>query len=497
MNARFEAGAPAAIRGLARRALSLGAANAFEYAVQFLLPVVLVRCLEPEAFGEYRLLWLATGTAMAVVTQAMPGCLYYYLPRADAATRRLYINQTLLFLAAAGLVAAWAVSSWNPWLPDRLDGLAARGAIVPAFVLLWVIASFLDLLPTVEERVAWQARATISLSMLRAVALSLTAILTQELASVLLALLAFVAVKIAVLLAYVAGHHGLRGPVLRWREFSGQLKYAAPFGAAALLYGLRTQADLWVAAALFPVGLFAAFSIAAALGPLVNLFRVSVVHAFLPRMSRLQAAGDLPGMIELNRRANVLVGALVYPLLAFVFAFADEIVTIVYTAAYVDAAPVMRVYIAGLAALVVEVASITFLLRQGAFALRVGLGALIISVALSWLAAHAYGLAGAAAGSVTAVYLDLAVTLRYLARRTGVPVRRMQDWRALGRTVLAASLSAALAWGMVESHFAASAPHLRLLVGGALLATVYLAMQARSGMGLGWLNAARHPGREV
>ncbi|HEU4643988.1 MAG TPA: hypothetical protein VFS80_00305, partial [Burkholderiales bacterium] len=60
---------------LGARAFSLGAANAFEVALQFLLPVVLVRCLEPDAFGEYRLLWLAVGTVMAILTQAMPGSL--------------------------------------------------------------------------------------------------------------------------------------------------------------------------------------------------------------------------------------------------------------------------------------------------------------------------------------------------------------------------------------------------------------------------------------
>src|SRR6185436_6028773 len=105
-----EAPAPDAERGLGRRALSLGAANAFDYAVQFLLPVVLVRCLDADAFAHYRLLWLAVGTAMAVVTMAVPGSLYYYLPRSDEPEKRLYINQTLLFLAIAGTLAAWAVS---------------------------------------------------------------------------------------------------------------------------------------------------------------------------------------------------------------------------------------------------------------------------------------------------------------------------------------------------------------------------------------------------
>src|SRR5258705_817906 len=48
--------------GLKRRALSLGAMKAFDHAMQFLLPVVLVRALDTATFGEYRLLWLAIGT---------------------------------------------------------------------------------------------------------------------------------------------------------------------------------------------------------------------------------------------------------------------------------------------------------------------------------------------------------------------------------------------------------------------------------------------------
>ena len=42
--------------GLKRRALSLGMVKAFDQAMQFLLPVVLVRCLDAATFGEYRLL---------------------------------------------------------------------------------------------------------------------------------------------------------------------------------------------------------------------------------------------------------------------------------------------------------------------------------------------------------------------------------------------------------------------------------------------------------
>jgi O-antigen/teichoic acid export membrane protein len=492
MSADLEARMPVpTVHRLGQRALSLGVAKALDFAIQFLLPVVLVRYLDPSAFGQYRLLWLAVGTVMAVATMDMPAGLYYFLPRSDSATKRLYINQTFVFLAFTGLVSAWALSTWDPWLPEKLHVLARHDAIVPVFVLLWVMASLLDLLPTIEERVMWQAKATVGLAALRAVALSLAAILTRELGPVLLVLLAFVVFKVAMLLGYVVRYHGFGGPILRRGVFVDQLKYAAPLGAAGALYGLRAQADQWVAAALFPLSMFASFSIAAVLGPLMNLCRLSVSCAFLPSMSRLEAAGDIRAMLELNSRANIMVGALVCPLLAFAFVFAEELVTLVYTGTYVDAAPVMRVYIVGLVALVVELSSITMLLRQAPFVMWLNLVALIVAVALDWWSALHFGLMGAAVGSVIVIYLDRFVTLRRIALRTDVPFRRLQDWRTLGQWMLFATLAAALAWGTVGRYFSASGPHVRLIVGGTLLTAAYAVLAELSGMGRSWLAAVR------
>ncbi|MGH8687877.1 MAG: lipopolysaccharide biosynthesis protein [Burkholderiales bacterium] len=481
---------------LGQRALSLGAANAFEFALQFLLPVVLVRCLDSAAFGQYRLLWLVVGTMVALGSLDMPASLYYFLPRSSTDAKRLYVNQTLAFLAFAGLVAGWAVSSWNPWLPGKLRVLAAHEAVVPAFVLLWMVASLLDLLPAAEERVAWQAKAKVGLAALRALALTLAALLTRQLEPVLLVLLGIVALKLALLLVYVARHHGLRGPILRRRAFSDQLRYAAPLGAAGALYGLRVQADQWVAAALFPLGAFATFSVGALLAPLLTLFRQSVNYAFLPSMSRLQAAGDVRAMLELNSRANLMVGVLLFPLLAFAFVFAQELITIVYTPAYHDAAPVMRVYIVGLAALVLELASLTMLLRQVVFVMVLNGVVLIVSVVLDWYAAQHFGLAGAAAGSVTTIYIDRIITLRRIARCTGVSPARLQDWRGLVRLALFAALAAALAWAIVGRSLGADVPLIRVAAGGTVLGAVYGALVACFGPGREWLAALRARRRE-
>ena len=464
------------LRRLRQRALSLGGAHGFDYITHFLLPVVLARSLDTIAFGQYRLVWLAARTAMAVAPLAMPASLYFFLPRSDRDTRRLYVNQTLLFLCVTGLISGWAVSSWNPWLPASMDALEDHGALVPLFVFLWVVASLLDMLPAIEERVMWQTKTIIGLAVLRTTALAIAAILTRELDPVLMVLIAFVVFKIGLLVLYVARHHGLRGPVLRWRNFVDQVRHATPFGAAGALYDLRAQADQWVAAAIFSLELFAAFSVGTVIGMLISVLRRSVNTAFLPSMSKLQAAGDLRGMLELNSRANVMVGALVCPLAAFAFVFAEEIITIIYTPTYLDAAPVMRVYIVGLLALVLELASITLLLRQGPFVVAVNVAALVLAVPVSWFAAQHFGLAGAAAGSVIAIYIDRLVTLRHISRLSGVRMRRLQDWRTLARLVVYAALAATLAWWLVTRYFAGRGPFLTLLFGGASLAAVYTAL---------------------
>ena len=476
---------------LKRRALTLGSAHTYDYALQFLLPVVLVRYLSTEDFGHYRLLWLTIMTVAGVASLSLPQSLYFFLPRSEPPVRRLYVHQTLLYMLGVGLLGGWAVSAWNPLQPDTIESLNRFGVLLPCLVAFWVSSSLLDILPTIEERIAWQSTTIIALATLRALSLATAAWLTSDLDLLLWLLLGLLLFKFLLLLRYIAGMHGFGGRWLSAPTFLGQFRHAAPFGLSSALFALRSQADQWVVASLFAVHYFAIFSIATVLWPLVNRFRQSVNQTFLPSMSRLHAADDMAGMLELNSRANVLVGRMVYPLLAFTFVFAEELVSLVYTARYIEAAPVMRVYAFSVIALVVELGSITLLLREGVYAMRVNLLALVLSVALSWLGATLYGLPGAAAGSVLVLFLDRLLILRRIARRTGLPVSQLQDWRTLGLLVAFSALSGMLAWAAAGHFFADSGPVVRMLAGGAVLAGAYAALYGLFGStGRGGLLAA-------
>ena len=453
------------LQGLKRRALSLGMIKAFDQAMQFLLPVVLVRCLDAPTFGEYRLLWLTVGTLIGVATLNMAGTLFFFVPRSDPEKKRLYVHQSWIYLAVVGLACALVVG-WS-------GSFAKYGALVPAFITIWFAALLIEYLPTIDERIGWAAVATISVSIVRVVLLGVGAWLTGEMRVVLWLLVAAASLKLGLLLFYVHRHHGLGRPWFDFGVFSGQFRHSAPIGVSSALYNLRGQADQWVTATLFALHSFAAFSIAAILGQVVNLVRTAVMEAFLPSMSRMQAAGEVRGMTDMNARANVLVSGLLYPLLGFVFVYAPDIITVVYTSSYLEGAPVMRVYAIGMALHSIEVGSLLLLLRQGPYAIAVNGAALALSVSTSVAGALYFGLPGAALGSVVGLVFDRALTLRRIASQAGIPLAKLQDWRGLARTALVATLGSALAYGVTHVLLAHAAPLARLAAGAVVLAAIY------------------------
>ena len=83
----------------------LGAAGVIEYGLQLLLPVILVRSLTAEAFGDYRLVWLLATTALAIFPLFIPGSLFHFLPRASPGSRAALMGNSLIFVVGAGAVA--------------------------------------------------------------------------------------------------------------------------------------------------------------------------------------------------------------------------------------------------------------------------------------------------------------------------------------------------------------------------------------------------------
>ncbi len=191
---------------LRRGAVTLTAASMLDFALQLLLPVALVRLLPAPAFADYRLAWLAIGTAMAVAPLALPRSLFYFLPRTAEQQRPAFVHNTLLMLLASGVCAGLLLGPWNTLLPASLRHIAGAAWFLPAFLSVWVAASLAEFLPSARGDPGRQALLIVALAVLRVAVVSLAAV-SGRADVVFAALLAYAAVKLALVLVDVGRHY--------------------------------------------------------------------------------------------------------------------------------------------------------------------------------------------------------------------------------------------------------------------------------------------------
>jgi O-antigen/teichoic acid export membrane protein len=418
-------------QGVVRRMLSVGATQVLEMVLQLLLPVLLVRVLSPDDFGIYRLVWLVVMTVSLTVPMGMLESLFYFLPRATQQDRLGFIRQTELYLVLSSALAMGALLLARAWLPDSVQQACELGLWLVALASFWLWGSLLDQLPTIEERIRWQTLSSIAMSLLRAAVAVAVAWIWRDVYYLIAALVVVSALKVVLLQVYIWQFHRHQPWTLSRKQAVTQFRYALPVGASGMLFGFRRQAEQWIVAALFTPVQFAAFSVAAILSPLLFMARRSVTYVVLPSLSKRQAQGDMGHVLEVNGKVNLALASVLFPVFAYAFVFADEIITLIYTDAFVAAGDVMRVMILGFMLQVIDLQSLVLLLRESNFSTRLNAGLLVLCVPFSWAGAVLGGLPGAAAGGVIGVLAERLFLASRLSRTLNLPLAHLQPWGSI------------------------------------------------------------------
>lgn len=434
----------AAKHSLTSNTILLTLAGGVEFGLQFAIPMIFVRNLEPAAFGQYRLLWLMAATALALAPAFMPQSLFYFLPRASEQQKRVYIGNALAWLAAAGCVAAFVASAFNPFAPDVVRSLFAHsGGMSALFIGGWVLASVMTALPTADGRARWQAGSDVGLAVLRTLLLAGAAIVTHDIRWVVAAMLAEAVARISMLLVYLLTRRGGGKIAWQWAATKTQMAYALPFALGNALFLLRVQADQWVVASMLSTTMLATFAIGAVFLPVASLIRQPLNNAMLPRLNSAYASGDLAEIRRLVGKSSAATTLMLMPVAGALWSLAPEVVQIVYTSRYVDAVPIMRVYLLGMMLNAIAVGHVLPVLDKGRFAAGSNACCLAISVVCSIAGASRWGLIGAACGSVLTLALSELWSMKVVARTLGVATFDLLPWRAIAPAVLGTGLGIA------------------------------------------------------
>lgn len=440
--------------------------------MQFLLPMVLARVFDPTKYGQYMLLWLVVNSTLIVTTVHMPQSLFFVLPHSRSeAEKSWHIFNTLTFLAATGFLAAAAVNPWFSLLPERFVALRENAWIMPAFIFLWTVSQLLDTLPIAEERIRWQSWAIIALSGFRAILLSGLAWFFRDMNLVFCGLLFFAAIKLLVLMTYIVLYHPTKNWGIDPALLRAQLSYAVPFGIGAGLFLLRNQGDQWIAAYLFSAAEYSLFVIGMYLGPFLTLLRESINSAVMPKLSRSHAEDDVEALLELSRNVNTHTALILFPLLIWFLLCAADIIEVIFSAVYRDAASVMRICVLSYFTQTFEANNLFRIVGGGRFSIYLSMGLLLPTIAVSYWGGLSFGLWGAALGALVMTYTGEPIKLHYVARQLARPVSDIVDWSSWLILFAASAVAGLIAYNTVEIF--GHNPLLRCVFGAGVIAVSY------------------------
>lgn len=430
--------------GLLGQSSPLVLARLMSAALTFALPLVLVRLLDPHAFGTYKQFFLVAMTLLLVGQLGLTQSLYYFLPRGGP-ERGAYVGHVVTSLSLLGALLGGALYLAAPVVARWVGSgeLAEVRLPLALFAAAMLAAAPLEAALTSEGRIGGAAVAYVVTDGVRATALVLGARLGGPLglywAAVAVALL-----RVLALFALVGRVLPLGRP--RWPLLKAQLAYALPFAGASLLFvGQRTFSQYAVSASFDPAT-FALFTVAAFHLPVIEIIFTPVSEVMIVQIGR-------DGPQAARRHWDDAVRKLALILLPATFGawlLGPTVLPLLFTREYAGAVPLFILFtlefplaILPLDALLRASGDTRFLFVLNLVRLGVTAAAVTGGIALG-------GLRGAILGGLASEALARVVMLwrgrRFLDERARLWA--LVDRRGLGRIAAAAALACLPAWAV-------------------------------------------------
>jgi len=457
------------------RVLALSTGQGLAALVALVALVVLARVLSVRDYATYRQTFLAYQFAAPLLSLGLPTALYYFLPGADRRPRGVLFDNLAALTLMGGVFAVFLLAGGNRLLAWRFQNpdLVEPLQWMAAYALFALPAGAISACLTVQNRV-------VQLSVFQVVSRTVT--LAAIIVVVLLWPSPFTAIKAHVACEGVVLAFALwlmirsvpRGAArVSLRGIGAMVHYAAPLGLASLFGTLTMQLDKMIVASLCRPEDFAVYANGAVEIPLLGIITGSIATVILVEMRAAVTKGDYEEALRLFRLAAAKSACILLPAMCFLFVFAEDVVTLLFSRKYAQSVLPFRLFLLILPVRTAFYGPALMALGQTTTVLVRSILDLCVNLVLSVLLVRQWGAIGAAIATVSMLYLwCIPANLYCVAKgyRTHfwrpLPLRRMAG-------VFLAALVAAVACRTVLAY--ASFPSAwRVLIGLPLFGSLYV-----------------------
>ncbi len=447
--------------------------------------MVLSRFLSREDYGTYRQVWLVFFTLGPVLELGVPQSVSFFGPQLPRDVRKTYFAQNGITLVVTGVLLGLGLLTFAEPVsrlfgnPDLITPLRVF-AIYPAMTLSFDLAenSLVSLGRAGTSGLITAVGALLQSGITLAAFLSGASLAQVFIYLSLWALLRWIVATGALLYVY-------RDLQIRWsaRELRGQLAFALPMGAAAMVGLLSRQLDKIIISSNFSPERFAVYSNGSYDIPLINILTMSVTAVLVPAIVRARGCGEMGEVRRLWHGAARRVATLFFPMFAFLFVAARPFMVVLFSREYADSAAPFRVLLflfplriafhSGFLRALGRTGPI-FVSSLGAFGVSLVLALILVKVT-------PIGFLGPAFATVIASVWATVYSIRVASQTLGWSWRDYFPWRALAAIMAAAAIAAAPT-ALVGWLLRGSGTIVQLGVMGAVYAVVYLAIGETTGV---------------
>lgn len=428
------------------------------FALNTMLPLLIVRYLTQDNVGVYRQAFMVASNAVLVLPLGFSMSAFYFLNREPEKHPAAVFN-ILLFNFLMGALAFLVLFFFPELLGAAFQNaeLTRLAPLIGIVIWLWIFSGFLETAALSLQEARLAAAFIVFSQLLKTLFMTLGVLTYQSVDSLVYAAILLFALQSGVLVWYL--HR--RFPSF-WKSFDlpffrRQFTYALPFGLSVLLYVCQTDIHNYFVSHSFTAAEFAIYSVGCFQLPLIAMLYESVGSVMIPRVNQLQAEGKKREMLELSVNATQKLAFFYLPLFCFLMIVAGEFITTLFTSEYAASTSIFRVNLFALPlfSLVADPVTRAFPVA-GRFLLKVRIFICVVLVAIFWYGLGRLGLLEMISIVVVAVLFEKLmsawISVRMLEAKPGDIV--------LMRTVGTIAASAVAASGVLSAFYLVAAASL-------------------------------------
>lgn len=394
------------------------------------LPVVLVRILDPQDIGIYKIFFLyAQSITFLSLTGGPLYSVYFWIGKKENSLRYAEHAWALSFglsiiCAVIGLLFSFQLS--------RLIAITEMQTIL---LLLSAItaapASFYG-----EYLIARGRRINGSLfnsgfEILKGIVIISLVYVTRHINAAFWGFTGLFLIKLL-----LAMHLGKKEGLLSFRIEQEKLKevwkYCAPLSIAGALSFFLEKVDMILLSSQLNVEHFAYYSMGCLIVPPLYILEMSVQKVLIPALSNSYHSGDKLSMTQHYRKAQSDIAFLMIPAVFGLIIFNRPIIEILFTTQYMESATFLKIFAFNYLAYIIPHDAIPRATGQTGWVLKMYLILTPLSILVVYLCAGQWGAKGALISSMVFFFIPKIPGLIFSSRITQYSISKLIAWRSLG-----------------------------------------------------------------